>query len=171
MPESTEESSPTGFGANQWLVDEMRERFEQDPESVDRVWWDFFDRSGSGASDHSDPDHADAVEHAPVPHATASHGGGQRIVESTGAPKRRPAEASTDASPKQSGSTQQSPEKEQAQPLSEQKSSASTRSSSEGTEKPRGAAQKPTKSAAASTSSGSRTTGKADADTSAEAAV
>ncbi|WP_445257988.1 multifunctional oxoglutarate decarboxylase/oxoglutarate dehydrogenase thiamine pyrophosphate-binding subunit/dihydrolipoyllysine-residue succinyltransferase subunit [Nocardioides aurantiacus] len=179
MPESTEESSPTGFGANQWLVDEMRERFEQDPESVDRVWWDFFDRSGSGASDHSDhSDPADHAEHASAPRATAPHGGGQRIVESTGAPKRRPAEASTDApdastdaSPKQSGSTQQSPEKEQAQPLSEQKSSASTRSSSEGTEKPRGAAEKPTKSAAASTSSGSRTTGKADADTSAEAAV
>ena len=30
------------FGPNEWLVDEMYERFQQDPASVDRVWWDFF---------------------------------------------------------------------------------------------------------------------------------
>ena len=30
------------FGPNEWLVDEMYERFQHDPASVDRVWWDFF---------------------------------------------------------------------------------------------------------------------------------
>ena len=30
------------FGPNEWLVDEMYERYLQDPASVDKVWWDFF---------------------------------------------------------------------------------------------------------------------------------
>ena len=30
------------FGANQWLVDEMFEKFKQDPNSVDKTWWEFF---------------------------------------------------------------------------------------------------------------------------------
>ena len=30
------------FGPNEWLVDEMYERFQQDPSSVDKAWWDFF---------------------------------------------------------------------------------------------------------------------------------
>ena len=30
------------FGPNEWLVDEMYERFQQDPTSVDKAWWDFF---------------------------------------------------------------------------------------------------------------------------------
>ncbi len=45
MPESTEDSSLSGFGANEWLVDEMYEKYVQDPNSVDKVWWDFFGRS------------------------------------------------------------------------------------------------------------------------------
>ncbi len=30
------------FGPNEWLVDEMYERYQQDPSSVDQAWWDFF---------------------------------------------------------------------------------------------------------------------------------
>jgi 2-oxoglutarate dehydrogenase E1 component len=30
------------FGANEWLVDEMYERYLVDPQSVDKAWWDFF---------------------------------------------------------------------------------------------------------------------------------
>jgi 2-oxoglutarate decarboxylase len=30
------------FGANEWLVDEMYQRYLQDPNSVDPAWWDFF---------------------------------------------------------------------------------------------------------------------------------
>ena len=30
------------FGANEWLVDEMYERYLADPQSVDKAWWDFF---------------------------------------------------------------------------------------------------------------------------------
>ena len=30
------------FGPNEWLVDEMYEKFQADPSSVDKAWWDFF---------------------------------------------------------------------------------------------------------------------------------
>ena len=30
------------FGPNEWLVDEMYERYQQDPSSVDKAWWEFF---------------------------------------------------------------------------------------------------------------------------------
>jgi multifunctional 2-oxoglutarate metabolism enzyme len=30
------------FGPNEWLVEEMYEKYKQDPNSVDQVWWDFF---------------------------------------------------------------------------------------------------------------------------------
>ncbi|HEY6790628.1 MAG TPA: multifunctional oxoglutarate decarboxylase/oxoglutarate dehydrogenase thiamine pyrophosphate-binding subunit/dihydrolipoyllysine-residue succinyltransferase subunit [Trebonia sp.] len=30
------------FGANEWLVDELYERYRTDPGSVDRAWWSFF---------------------------------------------------------------------------------------------------------------------------------
>jgi multifunctional 2-oxoglutarate metabolism enzyme len=32
----------SAFGANEWLVDEMYEQYQQDPNSVDKAWWDFF---------------------------------------------------------------------------------------------------------------------------------
>ena len=40
------------FGANEWLVDEMYERYQADPKSVDDSWGEFFKTraSGNGAS-------------------------------------------------------------------------------------------------------------------------
>ncbi len=32
----------TDFGANEWLVDELYQRYQNDPGSVDRAWWNFF---------------------------------------------------------------------------------------------------------------------------------
>ena len=42
------EPSTSDFGANEWLVEEMRERYDADPGSVDPGWADFF--GGNGAS-------------------------------------------------------------------------------------------------------------------------
>ncbi|MEU9127149.1 multifunctional oxoglutarate decarboxylase/oxoglutarate dehydrogenase thiamine pyrophosphate-binding subunit/dihydrolipoyllysine-residue succinyltransferase subunit [Kitasatospora sp. NPDC048540] len=39
---SSSASSTTGFGPNEWLVDEIYQQYLQDPNSVDRAWWDFF---------------------------------------------------------------------------------------------------------------------------------
>ena len=30
------------FGPNEWLVQEMYERYQSDPTSVDKSWWEFF---------------------------------------------------------------------------------------------------------------------------------
>jgi len=32
----------TDFGPNEWLVDELYQRYQADPGSVDRAWWNFF---------------------------------------------------------------------------------------------------------------------------------
>ena len=34
--------SQTDFGANEWLVEELYQRYLADPGSVDRAWWSFF---------------------------------------------------------------------------------------------------------------------------------
>ncbi len=47
-PESAAEPPPNGrpahadFGSNQWLVDELYQRYQADPGSVDQAWWSFF---------------------------------------------------------------------------------------------------------------------------------
>ncbi|MFC7447140.1 2-oxoglutarate dehydrogenase E1 subunit family protein, partial [Rhodococcus daqingensis] len=46
-------SSTSQFGQNQWLVDEMYQRFQKDPASVDASWHEFLtdytpDASGAG---------------------------------------------------------------------------------------------------------------------------
>ncbi|MFD0541173.1 hypothetical protein ACFQY7_52455 [Actinomadura luteofluorescens] len=32
----------TDFGANEWLVDELYQKYLDDPNSVDEAWWNFF---------------------------------------------------------------------------------------------------------------------------------
>ena len=44
-PESAEwaaASATADFGPNEWLVDELYERYLNDPGSVDKAWWSFF---------------------------------------------------------------------------------------------------------------------------------
>ncbi len=47
------------FGPNQWLVDELYQRYQADPGSVDQAWWSFF------ADYHPEPD-ARAAQTAPA---------------------------------------------------------------------------------------------------------
>ena len=42
-------SSIDDFGANDWLIDEMRERYEADPSSVDQAWVDYFKKQAGDA--------------------------------------------------------------------------------------------------------------------------
>src|ERR1700691_6044614 len=51
-PEASDEPRPAeapdpglnqaDFGANEWLVEELYQRYLADPGSVDRAWWSFF---------------------------------------------------------------------------------------------------------------------------------
>ena len=38
------------FGANEWLVDEMYERYQRDPASVDTAWGTFFKENAAGSN-------------------------------------------------------------------------------------------------------------------------
>ena len=63
VPETTPSSSssstvspatvPEEFGANEWLVEEMYERFQADPSSVDQTWVDYFKAHGNGGPSSS----------------------------------------------------------------------------------------------------------------------
>ncbi|TWH01879.1 2-oxoglutarate dehydrogenase E1 component [Nocardioides sp. J9] len=54
MTQSSDQShgspEPVDFGANEWLVEEMKERFEADPSSVDPAWAAFFKGAGSNGT-------------------------------------------------------------------------------------------------------------------------
>ncbi|MFD4035116.1 multifunctional oxoglutarate decarboxylase/oxoglutarate dehydrogenase thiamine pyrophosphate-binding subunit/dihydrolipoyllysine-residue succinyltransferase subunit [Streptomyces sp. NPDC058637] len=57
------------FGPNEWLVDEIYQQYLQDPNSVDRAWWDFFadyKPGTSGTADKPVPTVAEAVTPAPA---------------------------------------------------------------------------------------------------------
>ena len=47
---STTEPSSTDFGANEWLVEEMREQYDADPGSVDPAWVAYFEDGANGAA-------------------------------------------------------------------------------------------------------------------------
>ncbi|QOV35616.1 multifunctional oxoglutarate decarboxylase/oxoglutarate dehydrogenase thiamine pyrophosphate-binding subunit/dihydrolipoyllysine-residue succinyltransferase subunit [Streptomyces ferrugineus] len=69
------------FGPNEWLVDEIYQQYLQDPNSVDRAWWDFF------------ADYKPGAAAASAPAGTAAAG----AAETTTAPK--PAAAPAPAAP------------------------------------------------------------------------
>jgi multifunctional 2-oxoglutarate metabolism enzyme len=41
-PVDDNNAASTDFGPNEWLVDELYQRYQADPGSVDRAWWNFF---------------------------------------------------------------------------------------------------------------------------------
>ncbi|MCL6672080.1 2-oxoglutarate dehydrogenase E1 subunit family protein, partial [Streptomyces panaciradicis] len=58
------------FGPNEWLVDEIYQQYLQDPNSVDRAWWDFFADYKPGAA-ASAPAAAETTTAAPAAPAAA----------------------------------------------------------------------------------------------------
>ncbi|GGQ26246.1 multifunctional oxoglutarate decarboxylase/oxoglutarate dehydrogenase thiamine pyrophosphate-binding subunit/dihydrolipoyllysine-residue succinyltransferase subunit [Streptomyces mutabilis] len=57
------------FGANEWLVDEIYQQYLQDPNSVDRAWWDFFADYKPGAAAAQPASGAAATESGSAPQA------------------------------------------------------------------------------------------------------
>ncbi|MDX3852096.1 multifunctional oxoglutarate decarboxylase/oxoglutarate dehydrogenase thiamine pyrophosphate-binding subunit/dihydrolipoyllysine-residue succinyltransferase subunit [Streptomyces sp. AK02-01A] len=55
------------FGANEWLVDEIYQQYLQDPNSVDRAWWDFFADYKPGTPGTADKPAETAAAGAAVP--------------------------------------------------------------------------------------------------------
>ncbi|HEX7352460.1 multifunctional oxoglutarate decarboxylase/oxoglutarate dehydrogenase thiamine pyrophosphate-binding subunit/dihydrolipoyllysine-residue succinyltransferase subunit [Brachybacterium sp.] len=53
MSQQTQDSDSAEFGPNQWLVDALREQWQQDPSSVDPRWAEYFSSQGSVTEDSS----------------------------------------------------------------------------------------------------------------------
>jgi 2-oxoglutarate dehydrogenase E1 component len=102
----------SGFGANEWLVDEMYEKYQKDPDSVDKVWWDFFGK---------DQRQAGAPASSAGTSSAASSGNGGAVTESTGAPKSRPSGTS-----KTQAKSQSEPESKPAAQKTDQKTPEKT---------------------------------------------
>jgi 2-oxoglutarate decarboxylase len=62
------------FGANEWLVEELYQRYLADPGSVDRAWWSFF--ADYQPSQGSPPGGSAGAAAAPAPPAAAAGPGG-----------------------------------------------------------------------------------------------
>ncbi|WP_304047212.1 multifunctional oxoglutarate decarboxylase/oxoglutarate dehydrogenase thiamine pyrophosphate-binding subunit/dihydrolipoyllysine-residue succinyltransferase subunit [Jatrophihabitans endophyticus] len=114
------------FGANEWLVEDMYERYLADPNSVDAAWHDFFDdykpgangsssANGSSPHDADDTDDTDDADDADGADTTAPQAAAPQATTGQAArpaPTPAPAPATT---PAQSGSTpERTPEKRAA---------------------------------------------------------
>ncbi|MGB3369063.1 MAG: hypothetical protein WBA81_00440, partial [Rhodococcus sp. (in: high G+C Gram-positive bacteria)] len=74
-------SSTTQFGQNQWLVDEMYQRFKVDPSSVDASWHEFLtdynpdapagDETASVPNGSTPPSNGNSAPKAAAPKAAA----------------------------------------------------------------------------------------------------
>jgi 2-oxoglutarate decarboxylase len=67
----SEETTAGEYGANEWLVDEMYEKYLADPDSVDRTWWPVLEhyrqvRTGDGESQSGSSQVTDAAPAAPA---------------------------------------------------------------------------------------------------------
>lgn len=86
-------SPAAGFGPNEWLVDEIYQQYLQDPNSVDRAWWDFFADYKPGA-DTGSAVAAPAAPPAPAAPAAAPAAPAQApAVPAAAAPPAPPAPA------------------------------------------------------------------------------
>ncbi|APT84500.1 alpha-ketoglutarate decarboxylase [Corynebacterium aquilae DSM 44791] len=83
-------SSANQFGQNQWLVDEMFQQFQKDPNSVDQEWRDLFEKQGVMAANAADSSPAANSQQAPAAAKPAAGG-------SSGAKKIRTAGPGTTA--------------------------------------------------------------------------
>ncbi|MFE1524259.1 MULTISPECIES: multifunctional oxoglutarate decarboxylase/oxoglutarate dehydrogenase thiamine pyrophosphate-binding subunit/dihydrolipoyllysine-residue succinyltransferase subunit [Streptomyces] len=92
------------FGANEWLVDEIYQQYLQDPNSVDRAWWDFFAdykpgaAAAQSASGAATTDSASAPQAAPAPQAQAAAPAQPKAAPQSAAPAKPAAQPAAAAS-------------------------------------------------------------------------
>lgn len=85
------------FGANEWLVDEIYQQYLQDPNSVDRAWWDFFAdyKPGSAAAKTG----TDGAPAAPAAQAAAPAAPATPAAPAQPKPAQAPAPAQAQQAP------------------------------------------------------------------------
>jgi len=89
-PEPHASSPGTDFGPNEWLVDELYQRYLADPSSVDMAWWNFF-------ADYQPPAGSPVPTAEPAAAATATAAAG--AAPAAPAPPTAPAAPASPAAP------------------------------------------------------------------------
>jgi len=94
-PADDANAASTDFGPNEWLVDELYQRYQADPGSVDRAWWNFF------ADYHPKPPDQPraAAPPAAAPPAAAPPAAAPAAGAGTGTGTASPAPAGPEAAP------------------------------------------------------------------------
>src|SRR6266851_75476 len=98
-------ASPADFGANEWLVDELYQKYLTDPGSVDRAWWSFFADyqpslpNGTGPQPVLGVQAAAAAAAPPAPVAPAAPAPAPHVQQAAPAPQAPPAAPAAAAAP------------------------------------------------------------------------
>ena len=133
MAESSNEPSPPDFGTNQWLVEEMYDRYQSDPSSVDDSWVTFF-KNGNEPSDNGRPAPAHKAEPVkPEPEAQAA-------PEAKAEKKDEPAKQ---AEPEKSEPAEKSEKKAEPETKNEKKAEPAAKSETKAEPKAKGEPVKP----------------------------
>src|SRR5512133_3370146 len=95
VPDQSSTSAPTeaDFGANDWLLEEMYEQYNADPDSVDETWADYFKTHGAPVTGDGD---GATVEQQPQARPAAEPAAEEKEPTVT---KAAPAPAPAQASP------------------------------------------------------------------------
>ncbi len=143
-------SSPqpsSSLGANEWLVEEMRERYTADPGSVDPTWADYFKSNGAGApasgASNGTATKAPAKPAAEKPSAPAPRQPSDKPKDQQAAPAKKPAEKPADKPADKGGESKPAPV---AKPRPDSKAAEPAK----GTSEPMPKESRPTAPAAAS---------------------
>ncbi len=68
MPEQADHRLPEEFGGNEWLVDELYQKFLKDRNSVDKKWWSIFDAYGEDSQQKPDAKTSARTDEGSNPH-------------------------------------------------------------------------------------------------------
>ncbi|HLV73711.1 MAG TPA: multifunctional oxoglutarate decarboxylase/oxoglutarate dehydrogenase thiamine pyrophosphate-binding subunit/dihydrolipoyllysine-residue succinyltransferase subunit [Vulgatibacteraceae bacterium] len=97
--QSSADPTMTDFGANEWLVDELYQKYLEDPNSVDEAWWNFFadyrpdSRPASGTPASPGAPHTGSAAPTAPNGSAAAPPSPAKPVEPPKAPRRPPAPA------------------------------------------------------------------------------
>ncbi|MCI2958072.1 multifunctional oxoglutarate decarboxylase/oxoglutarate dehydrogenase thiamine pyrophosphate-binding subunit/dihydrolipoyllysine-residue succinyltransferase subunit [Agromyces atrinae] len=86
----SDETTSGEFGANEWLVDEMYERFVVDPNSVDESWWPILESYRDAAAAKASGEAPQPTAAAPAPASTSTQGEHAAPTDSTPRPITAP---------------------------------------------------------------------------------
>ncbi|MEO3810853.1 multifunctional oxoglutarate decarboxylase/oxoglutarate dehydrogenase thiamine pyrophosphate-binding subunit/dihydrolipoyllysine-residue succinyltransferase subunit [Sphaerisporangium sp. B11E5] len=100
--ESSRTNPLATFGQNEWLVDELYQKYLQDPESVDHAWWNFFAdyNPDSGTSRVAAPPAANGAAQVTAPPPAAEPTPKEPAKPAAAAPAEAPTKPAAKAAPK-----------------------------------------------------------------------